>query len=63
MMPEYQEALKLATEEKYPESIAKLHDAIKAIEVQVGPNSKFHLYLYRRLASMHMMLGQLDEVE
>lgn len=63
MIPEYQEALYLASEKKYSESLAKLHDTISSIEAQAGPNSKFHLYLYRRIASVHMLLGEPEGVE
>ena len=40
-----------------------MQDAIKAIELQVGPHSRFHLYLYQRIASLHMIMRDLEKVE
>jgi hypothetical protein len=40
-----------------------MHDTVAALEAQVGPYSKFHLFLYQRMASLHMLLSELDGVE
>ena len=54
-MPEYQKALKFATEQKYDEALGLLQDTIKNIEGVVGENTKFHLFLYQRIASLNMI--------
>ena len=46
MMPEYQKALELAVNRKYPEALDQLQESVKQVELQVGPNTKFHLFLY-----------------
>lgn len=37
--------------------------SIKALEAQVGPYSRFHLFLYQRIASLHMIMQNLEGVE
>ena len=63
-MKEYQEALQYAVDKKYPESLGKLNDAVKSIEQVVGsPYSKFHLFLYQRMASIQQIIGDGQQVE
>ena len=62
-MPEYQAALQFAVDHKYQDSLGKLEDTVVAVEKQVGPNTKFHLFLYQRMASLHMLLHDLGGVE
>ena len=63
MIPAYYEALKLAEDEKYSESLAKLYDAIESTDFKVESNPLSALILYRNIASMHMQLGEFDFVE
>ena len=52
-MKEYQEALQLAVDKKYPESLGKLNEALKVVESAVGTQSSaYHLFLYQRMASI-----------
>ena len=62
-MPSYQAALKAATEEKYDDALNSLQDAIRDVEAQVGENTKFHLFLYQRVASLQMLTKDLPAVE
>lgn len=62
-MPSYQEALKLAVDKEYKQSVEKLHQTVKEVETQVGPSSNFHLFLFQRIASVHLMLGEIEKVE
>jgi hypothetical protein len=55
--------LELAVDKKFRESLDKMNDTVTAVEAQVGPHSKFHLFLYQRMASLHMLLSELDGVE
>jgi hypothetical protein len=45
----------LAVNEKYDESVQQLEASIKEVESVVGLNTNFHLFLYQRLASIHML--------
>jgi hypothetical protein len=45
-LPEYHEALQFAVDKKFPEALEKLEVTTKLVEEQVGPHSKFHLFLY-----------------
>lgn len=63
MMPEYQKALENASEKNYPEALKMMQETISNVEKQVGPYSKFHLFLYQRIASLHMIMKDLDSVE
>lgn len=29
----------------------------------MGPNTRFHLFLYQRMASLYLIMNQLDQVE
>ena len=51
-MPEYQKALKFASEQKYDDALGALNDTIKNVENIIGENTKFHLFLYQRIASL-----------
>jgi len=62
-MPEYHEALELASEKKFDESLAKLQQTLDQIESQVGSTSPFHLFLYQRMASIYTMKHDLNKVE
>jgi hypothetical protein len=45
-MPSYQEALQLATEAKFEESMHKLKQSLIEVEKQAGTNTPFHLFIY-----------------
>lgn len=62
-MPTYQEALKFAVDKKFGKAIGKVNDTITELDKQVGNNTNFHLFLYQRLASMHMLERDLLQVE
>ena len=63
-MKEYQEALQLAIDKKYPESLLKLNDAVKVVENAIGSqNTAYHLFLYQRMASIQQILGDGQSVE
>lgn len=40
-----------------------MNHAITQIENQVGPNTKYHLFLYQRIASLQLIMQDLDAVE
>lgn len=62
-LPSYQKALELAVSEKYDESIKQLETSIQEVESVVGKNTNFHLFLYQRLASIHMLQQDFKSVE
>jgi len=62
-MPEYHQALELAGEKKFDESLVKLQFTLDSIEKQVGSVSPFHLFLYQRMASIYTMKHELEAVE
>ena len=62
-MPQYQDALKLAVDKNYKDSLAKMNEALAAVEAQVGSESRFHIFLYYRMSALHMLLYDLEGVE
>lgn len=54
-MPSYLKALEYVVHRKYDKSTEQLEHTIKEVEKVVGPNSIYHLFLYQRLASIHMI--------
>jgi hypothetical protein len=62
-MASYQEALKLAVEEKYVESLRKLKESQNEIEQTIGDNTPYHLFLYQRMASIYQMTNEIKKVE
>lgn len=62
-MASYQKALELAVGQKYDESIAQLKRSVQEVEDVVGPNTNFHLFLYQRMASIHMLQLDFESVE
>ena len=63
-MREYQEALQFAVEKKYPDSLAKLKDAIRVVESSTGSSTTaYHLFIFQRIASIQQLLGEGREVE
>jgi tetratricopeptide (TPR) repeat protein len=53
----------LAVNQKYDESVQQLEQAVKEVESVVGQNTNFHLFLYQRLASIHMLQLDFNSVE
>ncbi len=57
-MKEYQEALQLAVDKRYAESLEKLNESMKVVEKATGtPFTVFHLFLYQRIASIQQIIG------
>ena len=62
-MQSYQKALELATEKKFEESLVALRKTMTEIEDQIGENTNFHLFLYQKIASLQILLYDLEGVE
>ena len=62
-MEKYQIALQHAIDQKYDESLNCLHDCVKEVDGQVGPNTNFHLFLYQKIASLQIMDRDILSVE
>jgi tetratricopeptide (TPR) repeat protein len=62
-MPSYQKALELAVEKKFSESLDQLEKTITEVENIIGKHTNYHLFIYQRMASIHMMLRDLESVE
>ena len=62
-MPSYQKALELAVNEKFDDSLKQLEVTMQEVENVVGPHTKFHLFLYQRMASIHMIQDNHEMVE
>ena len=62
-MQSYQKALELATDKKFEESLVALRSTMTEIEDQIGENTNFHLFLYQKIASLQILLYDLEGVE
>ena len=62
-MPEYQKALKFASEEKYDDALGSLQDTMNNVDAIVGQNTNFHLFLYQRIASLQIIQRDILAVE
>ena len=62
-MPKYQEALQHAMDQKYDDSLGCLHDTLKEIDEQVGPNTNFHLFLLQKISSLQIIKRDILGVE
>lgn len=49
--------------EKYDDALDELENTISEIENVVGKNTNFHLFIYQRMASIHMLQLNFDKVE
>lgn len=49
--------------EKYDDALVELEKTIAEIENVVGKNTNFHLFIYQRMASIHMLQLNFDKVE
>ena len=62
-MQSYQKALELATDKKFEESLVALRSTMTEVEDQIGENTNFHLFLYQKIASLQILLYDLEGVE
>ena len=62
-MQSYQKALELATDKKFEESLVALRKTMTEVEDQIGENTNFHLFLYQKIASLQILLYDLEGVE
>lgn len=49
--------------EKYDDALVELEKSIAEVESVVGKNTNFHLFLYQRMASIHMLQLNFEKVE
>ena len=62
-MQSYQKALELATDKKFEESLVALRNTMTEVEDTIGENTNFHLFLYQKIASLQILLYDLEGVE
>ena len=55
--------MQFAVDRKFDESLGCLHDTLKEVEDQVGPNTNFHLFLYQKIASLQIINGDILATE
>ena len=53
----------MANDKKFEESLVALRSTMTEVEDQIGENTNFHLFLYQKIASLQILLYDLEGVE
>ena len=62
-MPSYQEALKLAVDKKYDESLSKFNKLMDEITKEHSTNTPYHVFVLYKIASVNNISGKIADNE